>query len=354
MLPTHRLVAQPTPAPASLPATTSADTLADVVRRSAAAAPLTHGVAVEQRGNLIAEAYFSADDKPSGTWIARTVAFDATTLHDMRSVTKSVVGLLAGVAHGRGQLDAERPVLDWFPEHAGLATAELRNLRLVHLLTMTAGFEWDESSLSYLDPFNSETRMGRADDPVAFVLSRPMVAAPGSRFAYSGGATMLLGAIVERATGRPLDELAGEALFEPLGIERVEWRRHPRWNRPYAYSGLRLAPRSMLKLGRLVLDDGRHGDRALVPAPWLHELQRPIVDAVPGLRYGYQWWVGRIASGRAQGTDWFAGLGNGGQVLMAVPRLEAVIAVTAGRYNERASGAPSLRLCRDVIEALLA
>lgn len=181
-----------------------------------------------------------------------------------------------------------------------------------------------------------------------------MVAAPGTRFAYSGGVTMLLGAIIERATGRALDELAGEALFAPLGIERVEWRRHPRWDRPLAYSGLRLAPRSMLKLGRLVLNDGRQGDRSLVPAMWLRELQRPIVAAVAGLRYGYQWWVGRIADGPAQGTDWFAGLGNGGQVLMVVPGLDAVIAVTAGRYNERASGLPSLRICRDVIEALLA
>ena len=340
-----RLVAQPAPVAASA--------LVDVVRRSAAAAPLTHGVAVEQRGQLLAEAYFTADDKPSGTWFARPVAFDATTLHDMRSVTKSVVGLLAGVANGRGQLDADRPVLDWFPEHAALATPHTRALRLEHLLTMTAGFEWDESSVSYLDPFNSETRMGRADDPVAFVLSRPAVAAPGTRFAYSGGATMLLGAIVERATGQPLDAFAGEALFEPLGIER-EWRRHPRWNRPLAYSGLRLAPRSMLKLGRLVLADGRHGERSLVPAAWLSELRRPLVDTDQGLRYGYQWWVGRIAAGPAQGTDWFAGLGNGGQVLMAVPRLDAVIAVTAGRYNTRASGAPSVRLCREVVEALLA
>lgn len=153
------LVAEPTPTPTPTPMPGSA--LADVVRRSAAAAPLTHGVAVEQRGDLIAEQYFTADDRPSGIWIARTVAFDAVALRDMRSITKSVVGLLAGVAHGRGQLDVERPVLDWFPEHAALATPERRAIRLEHLLTMTAGFEWDESSLSYVDPFNSETRMGR-------------------------------------------------------------------------------------------------------------------------------------------------------------------------------------------------
>lgn len=262
--------------------------------------------------------------------VAALVAFDANTLHDMRSVSKSVVALLAGIAHGRGQLDAERPVLDWFPEHAALATPERRATRLEHLLTMTAGFEWDESTLSYRDPFNSETRMGRSEDPAAFVLSRPMVSLPGSRFVYSGGATLLLGMIIERATGRELDELASEALFGPLGIERFEWRRHPRWGKPFAYSGLRLAPRSMLRLGRLVLEDGRYGGREFVPAAWLQQLRRPLVEAGPAMGYGYQWWVSHIVRGPAEGTEWYAGQGNGGQVLMVVPRLDAVIAVTAG------------------------
>lgn len=332
----------------------AASAVVDAVSRSAAAAELTHGVAVEKHGRVLAEAYFTAEDRPSGSLFARTVAFDAATLHDMRSISKSVVALLAGIAHGRGQLDMARPVTDWFPEHASLATPERRAIRLEHLLSMTAGLEWDESSLSYRDPFNTETRMGRADDPIAFVLSRPMAAEPGSRFAYSGGATMLLGAIVERATGQPLDELAREALFAPLGIERFEWRRHPRWNRPLAYSGLRLTPRDMLRLGRLVLDGGRHAGQALVPAPWLAELRRPLVEAGPAMHYGYQWWVSRIVRGPAEGTEWFAGLGNGGQVLMVVPRLDAVIAVTAGRYNARGHGRPSLLICREVIEALVA
>ena len=326
--------------------------VADAVLRSAAAAPLTHGVVVEQHGALIAESYFTADDKPSGALLARTVAFDADTLHDMRSVTKSVVALLAGVAHGRGQLDRERPVLDWFPEHADLATPERRAIRLEHLLTMTAGIAWDETTLSYGDAFNSATRLSRSDEPVAFVLSREMVSAPGSRFVYSGGATLLLGAIVERATGRPLDELARETLFAPFGIERFEWRRHPRWNRTIPDTGLRLAPRSMLRLGRLVLAQGRNGGQSLVPEEWLDQSQQPRVSAGPVLKYGWHWWVGRISAGPAAGTGWFAALGNGGQVLMCVPRLDTVIAVTAGRYGTAVT--PSLVICRAVIEALLA
>ncbi len=327
--------------------------VAEAISQGAAQAPLTHAVLVEQGGRLLGEAYFTADDRPSGAWFARTVAFDAGTLHDLRSISKSVVALLAGVAHGRGQLDLQRPVMDWFPEHAALATPERRAMRLEHLLTMTAGFEWDESSVSYANLGNSETRMGLSADPVAHVLSRDMVAAAGSRFAYSGGATLLLAEIVQRATGRPIDELARESLFTPLGITRFEWRRHTVWGKPLPYSGLRLTPRSMVRLGRLALDGGRQGDRALVPADWLAELQRPRVAATGhGLRYGWQWWVGHVAKGPAAGTGWFAGLGNGGQVLMVVPALDAAIVVTAGRYNSPASGGPSLAICRQVIEAL--
>ena len=329
--------------------------IAQAIAESAAQAPLTHAVLVEQHRRIVGETYFTAEDKPSGTWFARTTAFDPGTLHDMRSISKSVVGLLAGIAQGSGQLDRERPVMDWFPEHAALATPERRAIRLEHLLTMTAGLEWDESSISYANVANSETRMGLSVDPVKYVLSRDMVAAPGSRFAYSGGATLLLAEIVERATGRAVDAYARETLFEPLGIRRFEWRRHSLWDKPLPYSGLRLTPRSMLRLGRLALDGGRAGDRVLVPASWLAELQRPhVTETGQGLQYGWQWWVGRVAQGPATGTGWFAGLGNGGQVLMVVPTLDAVIAVTAGRYNTPASGRASLAICRRVLEAMVA
>lgn len=318
-------------------------------------APNTHAALVEQGGQLLAESYFTGQDKPDGAWIARTVAFDAGTLHDMRSITKSVVALLAGIAQGRGQLDPQRPVMDWFPEHADLATPERRALRLEHLLTMTAGLDWRESGVSYASLSNSETRLGLSRDPVRYVLSRETVAPPGERFTYSGGVTLLLAEVVEQATGQPIDVLAEEALFRPLGIAPFEWRRHQWWGRPRPYSGLRLRPRDMVALGRLLLNGGRWEGRALLPAAWVAALQQPhMADTGDGLAYGWQWWVGRIAQGRAAGTRWFAGMGNGGQVLMMVPALDATIAVTAGRYNEPRSGRASLAICRRVIAALKA
>ncbi len=191
------------------------DAIAKVLSHTETQAPLTHAVVVEHRRQIVGETYFTAQDKPSGDWLARTVAFDAGTLHDMRSISKSVVALLVGIAHGKGLIDLERPVMDWFPRHAALATPQRRAIRLEHLLTMTAGFEWDESSVSYGSFANSETRMGLSIDPVAHVLSRDMVAAPGSRFAYCGGATLLLAHSVERATGRAVDMARASSRTNP-------------------------------------------------------------------------------------------------------------------------------------------
>ena len=233
-----------------------AQAVAQAVEEGVARAPLTHAVLVQQQGRLLAEAYFTAEDKPSGDWIARSVAFDADTLHDMRSISKSVVALLVGIAHGQGKIDTERPVMDWFPEHAALATPQRQAIRLQHLLTMTAGLEWNETGVSYANLNNSETRMGLSLDPVGYVLSREMVAEPGRRFEYSGGATLLLAEILERATGKPIDAYARETLFLPLGIERFEWRQHILWGKPLPFSGLRLTPRSMIVVGQLMLDKG--------------------------------------------------------------------------------------------------
>lgn len=319
--------------------------MAQAIAEGAAAAPLTHAVLVEQHGRLLAEAYFSAADRPGGSWLARNVDFDAATLHDMRSLSKTVVALLVGIASGDGKIDPERPVMDWFPEHAALATPQRQALRLQHLLSMTPGLDWNESATSCASPANSETRMGLSLDPVGYVLSRYMVAAPGVRFEYNGGATLLLAEILTRATGRPLDDYARELLFQPLGIDHFEWRRHPLWDKPLPYSGLRLTPRSMVRLGRLMLDKGRHGGQVLVPDKWLAQMQQVhVAHTGQGLGYGWQVWTGHVARGTAAGTAWLAGLGNGGQVLQVLPALDATIAMTAGRYNSGASGLPSLAI----------
>ncbi len=273
--------------------------------------------------------------------------------HDLRSISKSVTGLVAGIVHGRGQLDLQQPVLDHFPELADLATPERRQITVQHLLDMTVGWAWDESTVPYTHPANSELQMLLAPDRHRHVLGLPMLHPPGSRWAYSGGATVLLATVLERATGQGLPALAQATLFDPLGIPAATWH-SDRDGRALAFSGLRLRPRALARIGRLLLDAGRWQGQAVVPADWVAATLATRVPAVDGLSYGRQWWQGRMAQGLSVGVDFIAAIGNGGQRLFVVPTLDLVVVFTAGRYNQPANGAPSTRQFREVLAVLMA
>jgi CubicO group peptidase (beta-lactamase class C family) len=113
-----------------------------------------------------------------------------------------------------------------------------------HALTMTLGTEWDELQLPYTDPRNGETAMNNAADRYRYVLERPIIDLPVRRWNYNGGATALLGRLIEKGTERQLHDFARDALFNPLGIGRTEWRRGAD-GEPIAASGLRLTPAAM-------------------------------------------------------------------------------------------------------------
>jgi CubicO group peptidase (beta-lactamase class C family) len=311
-----------------------------------------HGIVVEQHGVLQFEAYFDGRDNPGAALFSREVSFSADELHDLRSVTKSVTGLLIGIALDRGRLlGLDTPVLSYFPEHADLATPERQRITLAHLLTMTAGLAWDESG-SYARLDNSETRMRLfAPDPERFVLEREIVAPPGTRYTYSGGATALLGEVIVRVTGQPLDVLAREWLFAPLGITHTAWRRDKR-DRVTPYGGLRLRPRDLARIGRMLLDGGQWHGHQVVPTAWIDASFQAHVPTGNGeLRYGYQWWRGAINVGSRR-LDWVSAMGNGGQRLFLLPELDLVVVVTAGNYNQSDSWRAPMEVFRSVVGEL--
>ncbi len=97
-----------------------------------------------------------------------------------------------------------------------------------------------------------------------------------------------------------------------------------------AASGLRMRPRDLAQIGRLVNAGGRWGEREIVPAAWVEAMLTPRVRPDETIEYGYQWWIGRASR---SGRPWHGAFGNGGQRLMAAPGLDLVIAATAGNYN---------------------
>jgi len=209
-----------------------------------------HGVVVVRKGRLVLERYFEGDDHARGSPLGK-IAFKADTLHDLRSVSKSVVGLLYGIALADRKVPPpDAPLVASFPEYADFADPARNRWTIYNALTMTMGTDWDELSVPYSDPTNSEIAMDMAPDRYRFVLAAPLVMEPGKRWIYNGGATALLARIIERGTGKPLHAFAPEALFDPLGIGPTEWLTD-RGGEAIAASGLRMTPRDLARIGLL-------------------------------------------------------------------------------------------------------
>ncbi len=308
-----------------------------------------HSVLVLREGKLLLERYYEGPDEDWGQSLGK-VSFDAGTLHDLRSVTKSIVSLLYGIALERGLVPPpEAPLLEQFSEYDDLAAdPERQALTVEHVLTMTLGLKWDEGR-SYRDPENHEIAMERAEDRYRFVLERAVVAPPGSRWTYSGGCSALLGGLIARGTSQPLDAFATEALFAPLGITDFAWARGPDGIHSAA-SGLRLTPRDLARIGQLVLDEGRWEGRQLVPEAWLRASHQAAIATGDGLEYGRQWFLGEdYVHAFRERRRWIGAFGNGGQRLMILPSAQLLMVATAGNYNSPIDWVYPMRIWREIL-----
>jgi CubicO group peptidase (beta-lactamase class C family) len=303
-----------------------------------------HAILIERGGRLVYEEYFDGFDERWGVPIGR-VSMTVESRHDLRSVTKSVVSALVGIAHGEGAIKSlDQPVIGWFPEYPELDTPDRRRVTLAHVLSMTSGFEWNEK-VPYNDPRNDEIRMTRDSQPLRYALSRPFAVEPGSDFNYNGGLTQVLAAVLVRATKTSLQEYARTKLFEPLGITDVEWVGDLA-GIPAAASGLRLRARDAAKFGSLYLHGGKWNGKQVIPNDWVQLSTRRYFRFGPGTEanagaefgYGYFWWYGcyPAAAGLIEART---AIGNGQQRLFVLPGLDMVVTIFAGRYNDFTTGA---------------
>ncbi|MCX7384198.1 MAG: serine hydrolase [Alphaproteobacteria bacterium] len=312
--------------------------------------PGLHAVVLARHGAMVMQLYYAGEDERWGHPLG-CVAHNAATRHDLRSVSKSIVGLLYGIALAAGKVPLPAsPLLDNFPGLADLAADPARRrLTVGHALSMTLGLEWNEN-LPYTDPNNSEIAMEMAADRCRYILSRPIVTPPGERWTYSGGNTALLGHLISRGTGMPLHDFARTALFAPLGITDTEWVASTN-GEAAAASGLRLRPVDLARIGQCVLDGGRAEGQQIIPADWLGEAlsRKTSIDAE--IDYGWQWYLYNASSG---GAPWHGAFGNGGQRLIVVPRLGIVLAILCGNYNRPDQGLVPRTVLREFVLAALA
>jgi CubicO group peptidase (beta-lactamase class C family) len=310
-----------------------------------------HALLIEHDGRLVYEEYFTGKDERWGTPIG-VVTFTGETKHDLRSVTKSVVSALVGIARRSGAIQSlDAPLLDYFPELKDLQVPERRQITIRHALMMGSGLQWHED-VPYNDPTNDEIVMTRSADPIRYVLSRPIVAAPGTVWRYNGGTTQVLGTIVQRATMQRLDEYARSVLFSPLGITDVEWVGDLA-GVPSAASGLRLRPRDLAKFGSLYMHEGTWNRRQIIPADWVKESTQRRLN-LPGqqvMGYGYQWWHAcyRTPAGIIEVPT---AVGNGMQRIFLLRDRRTVVTALVGLYNDFKLNPPERLLLEFILPAL--
>ena len=235
-----------------------------------------HSILIVKDGKLVIEEYFPGQEEDG-----RHRAYRADTLHGIHSATKSINSILIGIAIDQKLIrGVDEKISTFFPEHADLFADGKRDaICLKHLLSMTAGLSWDEWTNSYSDPRNDHVAMNRSKDPVRYTLERPIVSAPGTRFVYSSGISIVLGEIIYKASGSRPDKFAERHLFGPLGISDYSWLKYPN-GVVQTGGGLSLRPRDMAKIGYLVLQGGRWHGKQIVSERWLEEsLKQHAPDA---------------------------------------------------------------------------
>jgi CubicO group peptidase (beta-lactamase class C family) len=253
---------------------------------------------------------------------------------DLRSATKSITALLAGIALDRQLLPStEARVVDLLPELGPFAADDPRKAAMTFedLLAMRSGLDcddWNPKSPGH------EDRMYRKGDWIEFWATRPMHAAPGSAFSYCTGNAVAVGRILARATGVPVDRFAEESLFAPLGIRSARWER---WNRDRDVDSgghLRLDPRDLARIGEMVANGGELDGRRIVSASWIERMTAERSE-IPGRpqRYGLLWWLDRTTRPELPSTRLWMAWGNGGNFLVVLPELGAVVVFTGTRFN---------------------
>ena len=291
-----------------------------------------HSILIIKDGKLVFEKYFTGYDFYHGP----LTEFNRDTKDNLASVTKSLTSALTGLAFDKGFIqNVNQKLFSFFPEYNDLNNGEKENITLEHLLTMTAGFEWDESTYPHTDPKNDLSQVWISNDPIRFILNRPIVTEPGTQFNYNSGSIIVLGEIIRKATGMRADDFARDYLFTPLGINDYKWEELPN-DVLYTSGDLRLRPRDMAKLGELYLHGGVWNGQQIISEQWIEVSTKSFISAAPEYMnwdYGYLWWLYNFEM-NSQQIETFSASGWGGQKIIVFPSLDMVVAITAGYYDE--------------------
>lgn len=256
---------------------------------------------------------FPIDNRPLEEYLASTRTTAFIVLHDNEllyeayfngssheaaqaslSAAKSFVSTLVGIAIDEGFIASlDDPITDYIPE---LLERDPRfaEISIRHLIMMTSGlrFERDESN-----PFSDDFITSASPDLRAAALESEIVESPGERFHYNDYNPLLIGIILERATGMSVSEYLETRLWRPMGAEADgSWDLDSEGSGFEKMSvGINGRAIDFAKFGWLFLHGGKNGDRQVVPAAWVEEATRvddgEVIVEQDSQKYQHYWWI---------------------------------------------------------------
>jgi CubicO group peptidase (beta-lactamase class C family) len=291
-----------------------------------------------RNGEIIAEEYTNYN------------SYGADSIKNIMSVTKTFTGVLVGLAIEKGYIESVNDPISRYLTGVVTFPDEIKaEITIDQLLKMTFGHAWNgTSSLSLFEECFVES-----EDNLQFIIDLPLVAAPGTVFNYSDGASHLLSAIITRATGISTLDFAAENLFDPLGITEYEWSTDDRgYQMGAAY--LCIKPRDMVKFGNMILNKGKYDGKQVIPESWIDEMTTTKIstnnDVPYGPEYGYQIWLGTES-----GHRYYMAMGWGGQFIIIFPDLQLVVTATCWTSNltDQQAGEHWMSIIQIIFEKIL-
>lgn len=275
----------------------------------------------EEKSSQLMKACFSllakALRKPGDTF--RDIHSD---LFNLRSVTKSILSILIGIAINKGYIKSiEDSVLDYLPQyHCHITDERKKKLKLHHLLTMKSDIPSIEGGANAL-----KMVLGHGDW-VQFIFDLPLECAPGEKFVYNLANIHLLSAIITNATGMRTFDFAKRFLFEPLAIHEVYWEKDGKGVN-FGGGNLFMSPFDLAQIGYLYLNNGAWDHKMIVSKQWIEQSLKGYYAWNYGFYYGYLWYLRNEKTGDEYIA--YSASGAGGQKIYIIPDLDIVIAATS-------------------------
>ncbi len=270
------------------------------------------GVTVIKNDSLLFEKYWEG--------------FSDTSYSGSFSMAKSITSILIGAALKEGKIKSiEEPVGNYLPE---FKDGEKAKLRIVDLLTMSSGSNWDES---YSNPFSVTAELYYGDDAYKTATGVKITRQPGTFHSYKSGDTQLLGLILEKATGKSLSDYATEKIWQPTGAAQPAlWSTDKENGNEKAYCCFNSNARDFARIGQLMLDSGKwKGNEIISPAYYAASIKPCLIPDNAGKPcdyYAYQWWLVPYEPGV------FYARGILGQYIIVMPAQHMVI-VRLGKHR---------------------